>query len=523
MKLTIEMSNRNKDWFLDRSIYLLSKQTLPQDEWELIIVDDGSTDQSDDVIQRYKKMNIIKNFKYIKNTGKSYDHPSSPAKMSRMVIKESYGDYIIHTDPGIMPFPNWAEKHYLAHDGKTDRCVLGNCICPKELHVITDENQKQYPGAFLGNAYTDYDWFKIENVWKIMNEKIQKIQTNFNLNGNVINKEFFNDWQAGFSLSRKLMFDLRECEENLYKKSIEDNIYNGDDITFETCLNKLNSKKIIDPNIKAIRICLSKDNRNGASYEYIHNYTKDYPEQKQTNKELGFMEVLHNTELVDRSLLERDQNKLNIIKDVFKYIESLISERDGLFLYELASKCKRGVIVEIGSAGGASTTCLAKGSKSGHNAKIYSVDPHIEHVCTMDPEYSLPESEGISEGIPDIKYYINQGITFPQFKEALQKMNVENIVTPIVDYSELAYINGIGKEWDIPIELLFIDGDHRYNYVKKDLELWGKWVINGGLILLHDRPFPGVIKVIANMIMNNPRYSEIRDIDRSPIFNMLVR
>ena len=52
MKLTIEMSTLNKDWFLDRSIFLLSKQSLPQNEWELIIVDDGSTDQSDDVIQR---------------------------------------------------------------------------------------------------------------------------------------------------------------------------------------------------------------------------------------------------------------------------------------------------------------------------------------------------------------------------------------------------------------------------------------------------------------------------------------
>ncbi len=523
MKLTIEMSNRNKDWFLDRSLYLLSKQTLPQSEWELIVVDDGSTDQSNDVIQRYKKMNVIKNFKYIKSTGKSYDYPSSPATLSNIAIKESSGDYILHTDPGIMTLPDWAEKHYLSHEGKTDRHVLGNCICPKELYVITDENQKQYPGSFLGNPYTDYDWFNIENVWKIMNEKIQKIQRDFNLNDNVINKEFFNNWQAGFSLSRKLMFDVRGCEEDLCNKNVEHGIHGGDDMMFETCLDKLISKKMIIPNIRTIRMSLPQDNRNGASYEYIHNYTRDYPKQKQINKELGLIDVLHNTEKVDKGLLKRDQNKLNIIKNIFKSIGPLISERDGLFLYDLASKCKKGVIVEIGSAGGASTTCLAKGSQSGHNVKVYSVDPHIEHVCTMDPEYALPESEGVSEGIPDIKYYINQGLTFPQFKNNLQKMNVESIVTPIVDYSELAYINGIGKEWDIPIELLFIDGDHRYNYVRKDLELWGKWVISDGIILMHDRPFPGVQKVIASMVTNNPRYSEIRDIDRSPMFNMLVR
>ena len=165
--------------------------------------------------------------------------------MSNIALKESSGDYILHTNPGIMPFPDWAEKHYLAHEGRTDRLVLGNCICPKELHVITDENQKQYPGQFLGDAYTEYDWFNIKNVWKIMDEKMQKVQTNFNLSGNVINKEFFNDWQAGFSLPRKLMFDLRECEENLCKNSIEHNLYNGDDIGFETSTPNIHIRNYI--------------------------------------------------------------------------------------------------------------------------------------------------------------------------------------------------------------------------------------------------------------------------------------
>lgn len=229
------------------------------------------------------------------------------------------------------------------------------------------------------------------------------------------------------------------------------------------------------------------------------------------------MEVLYNIEQMEKmKFVER----INLIREIIKSVPGQISEKDGLLLYELASKCTDGVIVEIGSATGTSIVCLAKGSKSGHNMKVYSIDPHIGSADTLDPEAGNPDNDGM----PDLKYYTGQGKFFPVFKDILKRAQVDDIITPIADYSELAYRNGLdGHEWNIPIELLFIDGDHRYNYVKKDLELWSKWVVKGGIILMHDRPYVGVKKVIDTMVLNNPRYSEIRDVDRSPIFNMIVR
>lgn len=229
------------------------------------------------------------------------------------------------------------------------------------------------------------------------------------------------------------------------------------------------------------------------------------------------LKVLHDFEYTERmKFVER----INLIREIIKSIYGgQISEKDGLFLYELASKCIDGVIVEIGAAAGASTVCLAKGSKSGCGIRVYSIDPHIGTANTPDPEASSSDKDGML----DIKYYTNQGKVFPAFKDTLIRMQVDDIVIPIVNYSELAYMNGLsGYEWNLPIELLFIDGDHRYNYVKKDLELWGKWVISGGIIVLHDKPFTGVQKAIDNMIIDNPRYSEIRDLDKSPMFNMIV-
>lgn len=52
------------------------------------------------------------------------------------------------------------------------------------------------------------------------------------------------------------------------------------------------------------------------------------------------------------------------------------------------------------------------------------------------------------------------------------------------------YIHGdsqmVAKLWSKPISLLFIDGDHSYEGVKKDTESWLPHMKKGGTILYHD-------------------------------------
>jgi predicted O-methyltransferase YrrM len=44
----------------------------------------------------------------------------------------------------------------------------------------------------------------------------------------------------------------------------------------------------------------------------------------------------------------------------------------------------------------------------------------------------------------------------------------------------------VHAQYGKPIHLLFIDGDHRYEAVKADLERWGAKVAPGGLVVMHD-------------------------------------
>jgi hypothetical protein len=50
------------------------------------------------------------------------------------------------------------------------------------------------------------------------------------------------------------------------------------------------------------------------------------------------------------------------------------------------------------------------------------------------------------------------------------------------------------------IDMVFIDGDHEYSMVKRDIELWRPMVTDGGLLCGHDYPWPGVNKAVAELL-----------------------
>lgn len=132
------------------------------------------------------------------------------------------------------------------------------------------------------------------------------------------------------------------------------------------------------------------------------------------------------------------------------------------FLYRTAGSLDdRGVIVEIGSWQGRSTVCLAHGSRQGKNIKVYAIDPFT----------------GSSENQkPGVKVW-----TYDDFKNNLAKAGVQEMITSVVSTSEAA-----AKNWDKPIEFLFIDGAHEHEFVEKDFLLFSPYLINGGIIAFHD-------------------------------------
>jgi predicted O-methyltransferase YrrM len=143
-------------------------------------------------------------------------------------------------------------------------------------------------------------------------------------------------------------------------------------------------------------------------------------------------------------------------------IEGWLTVEEGELLYQLARACNgEGVIVEIGSFKGKSTIWLAKGSLGGAGVRVYAVDPHTgsaEHRQGEQPVW-----------------------TYDEFVTNLLRAGVESVVEPVVATSAEA-----AAHFDQPVEMLFIDGDHRYEMVRQDFDLWFPKLVEGGCLLMHD-------------------------------------
>jgi len=178
------------------------------------------------------------------------------------------------------------------------------------------------------------------------------------------------------------------------------------------------------------------------------------------------------------------------IKKIVEKIDGWLSGEEGKLLYNLARNCKgNGVIVEVGSWKGKSTVWLGKGSKGGSNVKIYAVDPH--------------------SGSSEIKESYGEIQSYEDFKSNIKKAKIDDIIVPIVKTSEEA-----AKNFDEPIELIFIDGAHEYDFVKLDFELWFPKVIKGGIMVFHDTVgYDGPKNVIKKYIFNSKNFRKINFVD----------
>lgn len=118
---------------------------------------------------------------------------------------------------------------------------------------------------------------------------------------------------------------------------------------------------------------------------------------------------------------------------------------------------KDAVIVEIGSFKGRSTVSFGFGCK-GTNKHIYAID--------------LFEGDGADYGSGDFQKI---------FQANIDRCELTDYVTAIRKHSL-----EVAKDWNKPIDILFIDGSHEYEDVKADFEAFYPHVKKDGIIAFHD-------------------------------------
>ncbi len=152
-----------------------------------------------------------------------------------------------------------------------------------------------------------------------------------------------------------------------------------------------------------------------------------------------------------------------------------------------------GAIVEIGSFMGKSTCWLAIGSLEGNREKVVAID-HFEG-----------SEEHQADGTAQSEAIVSTGTSYPQFLENIKKVGVADHVVPFKGSSQEA-----AKDWEGPIRLLFIDGDHSYEGCKRDFWLWAPFVVPGGIIAIHDVGyFDGSTQFYKELMSETEEYTEL--------------
>jgi predicted O-methyltransferase YrrM len=147
------------------------------------------------------------------------------------------------------------------------------------------------------------------------------------------------------------------------------------------------------------------------------------------------------------------------------HVEGWMSPDQARRLYDAAARTRSGQrIVEIGSFRGRSTIVLATAAPAG--VQVVAIDPHAGN------DRGPQEIDGFEAAAADDHEVFNAN---------LADAGVADRVTHLRAFSSDAF-------GDVPgsIDVLYVDGAHRYAPALADIRDWGAKVAPGGTLLIHD-------------------------------------
>lgn len=143
---------------------------------------------------------------------------------------------------------------------------------------------------------------------------------------------------------------------------------------------------------------------------------------------------------------------------------------DGLIIYALIQHMRAKVCVCIGSGGGFIPRIMTQAKVDLHKQKIFDGDPDY-NWGDIGATYLVDACNGV--GGPNDLENEDSFFRLNFYPRLIKSTSVD------------AYYDFFVRQ-DIKIDVLFIDGDHSYDGVKTDFDLYSKILSDNGLIVIHD-------------------------------------
>ncbi len=142
-------------------------------------------------------------------------------------------------------------------------------------------------------------------------------------------------------------------------------------------------------------------------------------------------------------------------------IGGFLSAKEAGLLHWAASESPPGPVLELGSYEGRSTVVFALAGRHVHAIDAWSLE--VDDLSAYDGGMTSANS------------------VLDRFKQNIRRAQVEAQIS-----IHRGLTHEVGRRWNIPGTILFVDAGHTYADVKGDLEIWTPHLLPGGVLIMHD-------------------------------------
>ncbi len=122
MDISIVIPTKNRAAQLSRPLQALARQDFPRERFEVLVVDNASTDNTREVASQFEKAFV--HFKLLSES------QAGAARARNCGIKKSRGDLVLLIDDDVIPAPQLLQEHWLAHQRDPQSAILGRVTFP---------------------------------------------------------------------------------------------------------------------------------------------------------------------------------------------------------------------------------------------------------------------------------------------------------------------------------------------------------------------------------------------------------
>lgn len=160
MKLSVVIPTVNRASLLARTIDLIESQTVPRDSYEVIVIDNNSTDGTREVLEQ--KAQLYPNLRF--------SHQSKPgaAPTRNVGIRLAAGDLVLFIDDDILAEPTLVEAHLRYHSANPNASIIGAIVT--RWNDVTDPFLRYLRDRGIFNPYSlsggpmDFSYYHTGNV-----------------------------------------------------------------------------------------------------------------------------------------------------------------------------------------------------------------------------------------------------------------------------------------------------------------------------------------------------------------------